>query len=448
MKKYAYARWALAAGRRESFQGLAVLLRADFGVSRLVVLAVTSFFGAACGRAMATTSAQPATTGYTQTASPRIARPAARPAAIPRSEEPEREALAGPSVSSISAGAHAAPGRWRNITPRTVDLSRHSCTDLQFDPSNPRTLYAFYGTGGGIWRSRDAGETWLQIGDMPQPNSLGRILVNPRDPRHLYATGSVDLGSWGFWVSRDGGATWRIPAAFQAGAATIWNLDVYNLAADPSDFNHVLLTFHRGWPGWGDQAGVLETKDGGASFIVHDPAPGMDHGQGIAFLFDPANQQGNSDTWLVGAGYGAGLFRTTNAGKSWRLVAPLQQNHGGFDAHYSAQGFLYIGARDGVYRSTDNGASWRATGVTGNWYYGVIGDGKRLYTSPAYVGQVYDMPFLVTPEGGPNEALGAWVPHNEQTFGEGPWRMVFEPTRRVIYAAAWSSGAWAMDVKP
>lgn len=395
------------------------------------MLVWVSFLLAGCSSPAASRSLRPTTTPQVKSAVPQ---------------------LEGTPIASVSGRERIVPGRWRNITPTSIDLSRHSCTDLKFDPSNPTTLYAFYGTGGGVWRSTNAGVSWLPIGDLPKPNSLGRILVDPRDPLHLYATGSVDLGSWGFWVSRDGGQTWTMPQAFQAGAETTWNLDVYNIAADPSDFEHVLLTFHRGWPGLGDNSGVLETKDGGASFIVHRPPVGMDHGQGIAFLFDPPTSQGNSRTWLVGAGYGSGIFRTQDAGKTWQKVAPLQQNHGGFDAHYSSQGFVYIGARDGIFRSTDNGATWHPTGVggagSGSWYYGVIGDGKRLYTSPAYVSQVYDAPFVVTPEGGPNEGLAAWTTYNEQTFSQGPWKMVFDAKNRVIYSAHWGGGAWALTVKP
>src|SRR5262249_11947306 len=161
------------------------------------------------------------------------------------------------------------------------------------------------------------------------------------------------------------------------GASTQWNFDVYNMAADPTDFNHVLLTFHNGWPCCGNNAGVLETKDGGDSYIVHNPPPGMDHGQGVAFLYDPAKSIGDAKTWVVGAGYNAGIFRTNDAGATWTQVSTAQENHGGFDAHYSSQGYLYIGFDGGVMRSTDNGSTWAAqsNGVPSNWYYSVIGDG-------------------------------------------------------------------------
>lgn len=355
----------------------------------------------------------------------------------------------GTPVDSISGKAAHEKGVWLNITPKSIDLTTSPCTDLQYDPSTPTTLYAFFGGPGGLWKSIDAGVTWYHIGDLPNPNSLGRILIDPKDPNHMFLTGSVTAGSLGFYVSTDGGDHWKIPDAFAAGVGKTWNNDVYSIAADPADFNHFVLTFHSGWPCCGDSAGVLESMDGGDSYVAHNPPPGMDHGQGLAILSDPANAQGNSSTWLVGAGYNPGVFRTPDAGQTWAKVSDVLQDHGGFDAHYSAQGFLYIGMYDGVYRSTDNGLTWThpTTGVPAGWYYSVIGDGKQLYTSQAFVGMVYDQPFLVSPEGGADEGT-TWTPYGTQVLGEGPWKMTFDASNRSMYNAGWGAGAWVMDVKP
>jgi hypothetical protein len=275
----------------------------------------------------------------------------------------------GTPVPSVSGKAAHVKGTWRNITPMLVDPTAAPCTDLRYDPSTPTTLYAFYGNAGGLWKSVDAGDNWYKISDLKSPNSLARILIDPKDPKRIYLTGSVMGETLGFYISTDGGDHFAEPPAFSAGVGVDWNQDVYSIAADPADFNHFLLTFHNGWPCCGDNAGVLESKDGGKSYIVHKPPPGMDHGQGLAILSNAA-KGGNADTWLVGAGYNPGLFRTADAGKTWAKVSDVEEDHGGFDAHYSTQGFLYIGVSTGILRSTDNGVTWTnpTMGIPSSWW--------------------------------------------------------------------------------
>jgi len=369
---------------------------------------------------------------------------------------PDAPSLPEPRESSIADGPVEAPvpdatiapnmpGVWRNITPPQVTdlLGTDPCTDLQYDPSNRSTLFAMYG-GLGIFKSTDDGATWTAIGNLPTPTSFGRLRIDPNNPLHLYASGSVEGSSLGFWVSNDGGNTWTIPAAFGAGANVTWSNDVYNIAVDPTDFNHFLLTFHQMSP----SAGVVESTDGGSTYAVHPLPSSACYGNGIAFLYDPALGLGDKNTWLSGCGYGTGVYRTSDAGASWTEVSPLQEDHGGFDAHYSTQGFLYIGYSSGVLRSTDNGLTWTpvTSGQQSNWTYSVISDGHNLYSSPAFVGQTYNLPFFVSPEGGSDEGA-AWTAYSTQILPEGPWRMVFDSVNGIIYNAAWGGGAWALTVK-
>lgn len=356
----------------------------------------------------------------------------------------------GTPVDSVSADAAPVVGTFRDITPKTINADDNPCTDIAFDPSDHAKLYAVYGDGGGLWRSADSGKTWSQFGNLPMPNGMGRIRVDPKDPKHLYATSGVggDPQNWGLWISNDGGETWVMPGAFSAGASSgKWSNDIYNIVTDPKDFNHFIMSSHRGWNCCGDDAGVLESTDGGKTFIAHQPPAGMNHGNGIAILYDEATKQGDVSTWLVGGGYVPGLFRTTDAGENWSTVdSEAQDNHGGFFASYSTQGYLYIGVSGGLLRSTDNGKTWtKESDGLGGWFYGAVSDGHQLFTATAYVGVAYNEPLLVSPEGGANEG-SSWKHYSDQTIANGPFRMVFDADNRIIYGANWASGAMALNV--
>src|SRR5207237_82425 len=77
---------------------------------------------------------------------------------------------------------------------------------------------------------------------------------------------------------------------------------------------------------WGDQntkcnsnAGVLESKDGGMTWIAHPPRDGFGQGDAIHFLYKPELGIGDSNTWLFSTQSGT-RYRTIDAGKNWIQV--------------------------------------------------------------------------------------------------------------------------------
>jgi hypothetical protein len=289
-----------------------------------------------------------------------------------------------------------------------------------------------------MWRSRDGGSTWSSIGNLPSPVSPGVLAINPRNPLEMYAIGGVRGSSAGFWVSHDGGDTWAEPAAFTARADNSvggWTNDVYDVKADPADFEHVLLTFHSGFE-WTGDAGVLESLDGGETWIRHWPR-GWGAGHSVWFLGDGA-------TWLVGT-QGNGFWRTTDAGKNWTQVSTVNMQHGGTAGFVSRTGVLYVGALWNVLRSTDNGLTFTEVAPrTGDGYYAIIGDGHKLYTQLGNTGQSGSGPSSYVTS---DETDGiTWTRYNSQTFSDGPYRMAFDPINRIIYSANWNAGVWALKV--
>jgi photosystem II stability/assembly factor-like uncharacterized protein len=358
-------------------------------------------------------------------------------------------------VNSVLAATAPAleTGTWKNITPATHlgflgKPETMIAQGIAMDPCDSATLY--WGTTpyetdkGGLFKTTDGGGSWTKIGPFDEPL---HIRVDPANPQHLYVGDGVRGSTQGFWVSHDGGDTWQKPEGFVNVAASIGITeasgmeDIYDVAADPTDFNHVLLSFHSPWS-WNefDQgAGVLESKDGGDSWNVIE-RQGWGQGHSIRFLFEPEQGIGDPNTWLLGT-QGPGYWRTTDAGKTWKKVSDNGIAHGGGTSYYNSAGVLFASGSPKNLRSTDNGETWMPTEPGSSTC--VFGDGQRLYSAPA----LGKNPFFVS-----DESDGVtWEPFagGAQVFENGgPYEMVFDEVNRILYASMWEQGVWALKVPP
>jgi hypothetical protein len=255
---------------------------------------------------------------------------------------------------------------------------------MTIDPTNTAVLYVGVEAknGGspnnGLWRSRDAGATWKLLGTPPDKNVYDcqtsyldlpiNIRVDPQDPNHLYATEGVRGAGNGFWVSWDAGENWT----------RAYSADLTAMSVDPCDFCHVIVGSHDFEP-----IGVIETTDGGYSWVKHPPPAGQGWSggsYGVNMLYDPASGQGDPKTWLV---HNEAMWRTTDAGTTWKKVADIGGIHGFTTTYYAKNGDLYSGAGNYPARSTDNGLTWKQlsnSGLSGSGvYYGLSGDGTNVY---------------------------------------------------------------------
>jgi photosystem II stability/assembly factor-like uncharacterized protein len=151
---------------------------------------------------------------------------------------------------------------------------------------NPRNSVSY---GDGVYRSTDAGKTWKNVG-LKKSYSTGKIVIHPKDPNVVYvaALGRVygPNEERGVFKTEDGGQTWKRVLFVDDKTGAV------DLQMDPFDPN-VLL------------AGLWERK--------RDEFDGF---------FGTGTQWPGPDQYgpVVAHGPGGGLFKTTDAGKTWKKL--------------------------------------------------------------------------------------------------------------------------------
>jgi len=182
--------------------------------------------------------------------------------------------------------------------------------------------------GTGLYRSRDDGATWQHIG-LPTSGAIGRIAVDPKDPKRVFVASAGNLfvpgGERGLYRSLDGGDSWELLLAGEN--ATTGAADV---AIDPVNSNNILvgmwdhqrLPTHRVYAGPG--SGVFRSTDGGATWqeatLPGNVAPNEVGRIGVAFAAsDPTRAYAVVANKLNGTA--VGLWRSNDGGATWSRTA-------------------------------------------------------------------------------------------------------------------------------
>jgi hypothetical protein len=360
-----------------------------------------------------------------------------------------RQPLAAPRAAMAHLPRTLSPSvpRWVNISPPRVSTNTtHPPSNFGFqaiaiDPLHPKTLYV--GTCyQGLWKTQDGGKTWFEVntgtnGKILNTGRLWSIAIDRFHPQTLYVASGYGFEQ-GVWKSTDGGVDWQEMLPGTSTVAQRTSQDVHTIATDPYRSGHILVTFHSGWNATGGLGGVLESFDGGAHWIIHEPRRSWGAGHSISFL-------NNSSTWLLGT-QTDGLWRTADGGHTWTHVSPLGRADGPWGLYHAANGIWYAGGQYRLLRSADDGRSWTAVGPGAGIgaYYTVIGDGRYVYAQPA-VSFVNPNPthYFYAPERGGT----TWAQYNGQTFSDGPFSMAYDPVNHVVYSSNWNAGVWKLQVQ-
>src|SRR5713101_15911 len=266
-------------------------------------------------------------------------------------------------------------------------------------PGEPNVFY-FGGASSGVWRSSDAGANWEPIFDKEDVASIGSIAVAPSDHNIIYAgtgeaciRGNISYGN-GVYRSRDRGKTWK-----NIGLKNTRHIGA--LIVDPKNPNVAFVAALGHAYGFNEERGVFRTTDGGATWqkvLYKDNKTGA-----IDVVFDPNNSstlfaslwEVYRTPWSLGSGGpGSGLFKSTDGGSTWTqldghgLPAGIMGRIGiAVSGADSNRVYAMIESKEGgLYRSDDGGDNWIRMNEDGRlrqraWYFShVFADPKSADT--------------------------------------------------------------------
>ncbi len=258
--------------------------------------------------------------------------------------------------------------RWRMVGP-----FRSGRVNAVTGVPGQSTTFYFGSVGGGVWKSANAGRTWAPVFDSQPIASIGAIAVAPSKPEVVYVgTGEADMRSQisygnGMYKSTDAGKTW-----IHIGLDDTRQIGRVIVAPDNPDIVFVAALGHVYGPN--ADRGVFRTRNGGATW---DKVLFKNENVGaIDLSFDPKNSQiiyaalwnTRRPPWSIyppSYGPGGGLFKSTDGGTTWKeLTAGLPTEGLGrigiaVAPTNASRVYAIVDAKEGgLYRSDDAGARW------------------------------------------------------------------------------------------
>jgi hypothetical protein len=280
-----------------------------------------------------------------------------------------------PKLPPITQPPQSAPYRWRNVVIRGGGF----VSGLVFSTSQKGLVYARTDVGG-AYRSDDAGNHWISLSDQFSRGDntylgIESIATDPHDPNKVYIAAGMYSADWGgpsaIFRSNDKGRTLeKTPMPFKMGGNDNGRGVGERLAVDPQQ--PAILYFGS------RKAGLWKSTDSAVSWSHVDSFPvktqvtGVGDKTGITFVvFDDRKAVAGKPTQTIYAGVAqanAGLYRSDDAGATWRLVEGTPKDLFPNHAALSRGNAIYFSFADNVGpNDIHDGAIARLSLKDGKW---------------------------------------------------------------------------------
>ncbi len=287
-------------------------------------------------------------------------------------------------------------------------------TDIEIPVDQAQTYYVGAASGG-IFKTTDAGNTWLPIFDDQEMLSIGDIEISKNNTDVLWVgTGEVNAGGGslaydgdGIYKSTDGGTTWETKGLPDVGS-------IGKILIDPSDENTVFVGAMGPLFRADLNRGVYRTTDGGDTWdqvlLVNEITGVIDmamHPSNGDILYAASWQRVRTPQNREYGGAGSGLHRSLDGGDNWTEMTnglpsnPTQKGRISIDISSSNPNVLYAryadasGSIQGVYRTSDGGDTWievnssQLSNVGFHWWF------RGIFVDPADENTIYNVDFVV-----------------------------------------------------
>ena len=217
---------------------------------------------------------------------------------------------------------------WKNISDGFFGGSVGSVALSEWDNNviyvgnGEKTVRGNVSSGDGIWKSVDAGKTWKQIG-LKNSRHVPRIRIHPKNPDIVYAAVLGDLykstTDRGVYKSTNGGLSWKKVLFANADAGAI------DLIIDP---NNSRVLYASTWnvrrtpyslSSGGSGSALWKSIDSGETWVNISTNEGLP--KGIWGISGVTISPVNSDiVWALIENKDGGVYKSVDAGKTWKLI--------------------------------------------------------------------------------------------------------------------------------
>ncbi len=304
--------------------------------------------------------------------------------------------------------------KWRSIGPFRGGRSNAGCGVI----GDPMTYYMGT-TGGGLWKTDDAGITWRNISDgYFKTGTIGAIAVAESDPNVVYVgmgehavRGVMTHSGDGVYKSTDAGKTWKHIGLEQT-------RHISRIVVDPKNPNILLVAAQGALYGQSAERGMYKSTDGGATWknvlFVDNKTGAAELSMDMTnprILYAAMWEHGRLPWKVISGGPGSGLYKSVDQGETWeKLKEGLPEEMGKMAIAVSRSNPEKVYAliesdtnkeAGGLFISTNAGKKWsRVTNdhrlVQRAWYY------IELFIDPKNENTIYVLsaPALRSKDGG------------------------------------------------